>query len=115
MVQELIDLMWRLQRVRVLEARILSADAPDMKAYNNISLHAARMKRQYSATLKELQRIQEVSRKDRQTQLESSATFYGADQIPRQEMRKNASRRRTPINADSKQRMYSCSFASIRG
>src|SRR5579872_1211528 len=53
LVQELIDLQWRLRRIPAIEARILSADSPDTRALNNISLHAARMKRQYSATLKE--------------------------------------------------------------
>ena len=58
MVDELIDIQWRLKRCVRIEAAIFSVEAPDFKALNNISLHAARLKRQYSATFKELGEIQ---------------------------------------------------------
>jgi hypothetical protein len=54
MVEELTILQWRLLRVPQLEAKILSAEEPDYKALNVISLHAARMKRQFTATMKEV-------------------------------------------------------------
>jgi hypothetical protein len=63
LVNQLIDLQWRLRRVTNEEARILSAEPPDYKALNNISLHAARMKRQYSAGLKEFQTLHQISLK----------------------------------------------------
>jgi hypothetical protein len=51
---ELINIHRRLRRIEELEAEILSRDNPDFKALNTISLLAARLKRQYSATFKEL-------------------------------------------------------------
>ena len=60
MVQELIYVQWRLKRCVRLEAAIFSAETPDFKALNNISLHEARLKRQYSATLKELDILQKA-------------------------------------------------------
>jgi hypothetical protein len=59
-VLELVDLKWRLERASRYEARVLSAENPDFKALHNMSLHAARIKRQYSATLKELLQLQKV-------------------------------------------------------
>jgi len=63
LVNQLIDFQWRLRRVTNEEARILSAEAPDYKALNNISLHGARVKRQYSAGLKEFQALHQKSLK----------------------------------------------------
>jgi len=63
LVNQLIDFQWRLRRVTNEEARILSAEPPDYKALNNISLHGARLKRQYSAGLKEFQNLHKISRK----------------------------------------------------
>jgi len=57
LVTDLINLQWRLQRAARFEARILAAENPDFKALNNMSLHAARLKRQVSATLKEFQQM----------------------------------------------------------
>jgi len=57
LVTELINLQWRLQRAARFEAGILSAENPDFKALNNMSLHAARLKRQVSSTLKEFEQM----------------------------------------------------------
>jgi hypothetical protein len=78
---ELIDLHWRLQRASSVEARILSVDAPDFKALNYVSLHAARMNRQFSTTLQELQDLHRTNAKKRQDQLAQAETIYRADQI----------------------------------
>lgn len=79
LTRELIDLQWRLQRVSSIEARILSAVVPDMKAFNNMSLHAARIKRQFSATLKELQSLQRANAQRKEEKLEIAATIHQAD------------------------------------
>ena len=63
LANQLIDLQWRLRRVSNREAVILSADEPDYKALNHISLHGARMKRQFSATLKDFQTLHKTSLK----------------------------------------------------
>ena len=70
----MISVQWRLKRCERLEAVILSADVPDFKVLNNISLHAARLKRQYSVTLKEMIALQRMRfdamiEKRRQTEL----------------------------------------------
>ena len=81
LVLELIDLSWRLRRAPVFEARILSSDNPDMKALNNMSLHAARLKRQYSTTLKEFQTMHSVNWRQRKADLDKAAIIDMADQI----------------------------------
>ena len=78
---DLVDFEWRLRRAAAYEAKILSADAPDFKALNNMSLHAARIKRQFSATLKELQNLQRVSRGQREEQLAEAEAISKADRI----------------------------------
>jgi hypothetical protein len=81
LAQELISLQGRLQRVPALEARILSADVPDFKALNNISLHAARMTRQYAAMLKEFLLLKGGRIRSRENAMESAATLRRADII----------------------------------
>ena len=81
LVTELINLQWRLQRVPRLESTILSFDVPDFKALNNISLHAARMKRQYSASLKELHQLQAVRKQQQEAAMEEAVTLRSADVI----------------------------------
>jgi len=81
LVTELVDLQWRLQRVPRLEATILSFDIPDFKALNNISLHAARMKRQYSASLKELHQLQTVRKQQQEAAMAQAVTLRRADVI----------------------------------
>ena len=81
LAQELIDLQWRLQRVPRLEASLLAADLPDFKALNNISLHAGRMKRQFSATLKELLQLQAVRKQQQESAMQDAITLRRADVI----------------------------------
>ena len=54
LLQLLCDTQWRLQRCGRIEAAILSADVVDYKAFDIMSKHEARLKKQYSATLKEV-------------------------------------------------------------
>jgi hypothetical protein len=58
-VEELINIQWRLRRAEKAEGKIFCTAIPDFKALNNISLHAARLKRLYSATFKELTLMQQ--------------------------------------------------------
>ena len=81
LVTELVDLQWRLQRVPRLEATILSFDVPDFKALNNISLHAARIKRQFSASLKELRQLQAVRKEQQEAAMEQAVILRRADVI----------------------------------
>jgi len=81
LARELVDLQWRLLRVPTLEARILSASDPDFRALNNISLHASRMKRQYSATLKELLQLKGIRHQSTQAAMQEAATLRRADLI----------------------------------
>ena len=83
LAQELVDLQWRLRRIPALEARFLSAEPPDTKGLNNISLHAARMKRQYSATLKEFQHLHEANCKDWNNRLERRLSHPPGRRTPR--------------------------------
>ena len=64
-----------------LEAKILAADSPDFKALNNISLHAARLKRQYSASFKELTLMQERRYQRDQQKFQQAETIRRADVI----------------------------------
>jgi len=81
LTKELINLQWRLQRVPRLEASLLDADLPDFKALNNISLHAARMKRQFSATLKEFHQLQAVRKQQEESAMLEAITHRRADVI----------------------------------
>jgi len=63
LANQLIDLQWRLRRVTTREAVILSAESPDYKVLNHISLHGARMKRQFSAGMKDFRILHEKSLK----------------------------------------------------
>lgn len=83
LAQELVDLQWRLLRVSNLEARILSDDSPDFKALNHISLHASRMKRQFSATYKEFLQLQAARIRSRQSEMQTAALIRRADLLNR--------------------------------
>jgi hypothetical protein len=78
-VDELISIQWRLQRCDRLEAAIFSVDVPDFKAFNNVSLHAARLKRQYSATFKELAEVQKCRFFNTQEKLKQAELIRRAD------------------------------------
>jgi len=79
LVEEMIDVQWRLRRASRFEVRILSAETLDMKALNNMSLHAARLKRQYSATFKEFQELHRANRKLRDEQMKDAEVIQQAD------------------------------------
>jgi hypothetical protein len=81
LVAEIISIQWRRKRAARLEARILSAESPDFKALNNISLIASRLKREFSATLKELLQLQALREKNITQIWESAATLRRADLI----------------------------------
>ena len=65
------------QTRRALEARILSAENPDFKALNNISLIASRLKREFSTKHKELMQLQVDREKNLDKTLEAAATVRG--------------------------------------
>ena len=81
MVTELINLQWRLQRAARAEASILSAENPDFKALNNMSLHASRLKRQVSATLKEFQQMHKENQKRMDEEFARAEVHHEADLI----------------------------------
>ena len=81
LVDQLIDVQWRLRRASHFEAVILLADSPDFKALNNMSLHAARLKRQFSATLKEFQALHALNREQITNDLKCAEKVHKADQI----------------------------------
>jgi hypothetical protein len=62
-------------------SRILSADVPDSKALNNISLPAARMTRQYATMLKEFLLLKGGRIRSRTNAMASAATLRRADII----------------------------------
>ncbi len=80
-VEELTDVQWRLRRASRQEARILSAEIPDMKSLNNLGLYTSRLKRQFSTTLKEFQQMHKVNFVNRKKQLEQAELVYRADQV----------------------------------
>jgi hypothetical protein len=81
LVDDIISIQWRRKRAAALETRILSAETPDFKALNNISLIANRLKREFSATHKELMQLQVDREKNLARHLEDAATLRRADLI----------------------------------
>src|SRR5579863_2855523 len=81
LVLELINVQWRLRRGSRFEAKILSAESIDTKALNNLGIHTARLKRQYSASLKEFQQMHRDNWERRIAQLQKAETIHRADQI----------------------------------
>ncbi len=59
LVQTLCDTQWRIHRCARLEAAILSEETPDFKALDVLSKHEARLKKRYSAALKEVRNLTE--------------------------------------------------------
>jgi hypothetical protein len=78
-VEELISLQWRLRRCERLEADVLAASVPDFKALSTLSLHGGRLKRQYSATLKELTEMQKLRFVQAQESLRDAVLIRRAD------------------------------------
>jgi hypothetical protein len=81
LVQELTDVQWRLRRASRHEATILSAETLDMKSLNNLGLYTSRLKRQYSATLKEIRQMHRVNLEARNKQFEEAEIVCQADRI----------------------------------
>ena len=81
LVQLLCDTQWRLQRCGRIEAAILSADAPDFKALDIMSKHEARLKRQYSATLKEARDMIDARVTREEAEIREAMTIRRADKI----------------------------------
>ena len=81
LVDDIISIQWRRKRAAAIEARILSAGNPDFKALNNISLIANRLKREFSATHKELMQLQVEREKSVTRHLEEAAALRRADLI----------------------------------
>jgi len=71
----------RVRRIPELEAKILAAESPDWKALGSLSLHAARLKRQFSASLKEFQQMHTANTKLRDAELKDAITVHKADEI----------------------------------
>jgi|SRR5215469_11497849 len=81
LVDDIISIQWRRKRAAALETRILSAENPDFKALNNISLIANRLKREFSATHAELMKLQLEREKNVNRHLEEAAVLRRADLI----------------------------------
>jgi hypothetical protein len=63
LTQALADAAWRLNRVGVLEANLLTASVEDQsKALANLSLHSQRLSRQFERTLAQLRDLQKIRR-----------------------------------------------------
>jgi hypothetical protein len=80
LLQLLCDTQWRLQRCGRIEAAILDADTLDFKAIDIISKHESRLKKQYSATLKEVQTLIDTRLTHEQAELKEAMTIRRADQ-----------------------------------
>jgi hypothetical protein len=78
-VEELINIQWRLRRAQKLEAQVFCTALPDFKAVNTLSLHAARLKRQYSATFKELTLMQQSRANRAKREMEEAEIIRRAD------------------------------------
>ena len=81
LANQLIDLQWRLRRVTNREAEILSADEPDYKVLNYISLHGARMQRQYSAIRKNFDALHLISKQNYWEDMETASQIVQANKI----------------------------------
>ena len=81
LVQLLCDTQWRLQRCGRIEAAILSAEAPDFKALDIMSRHEARLKKQYSTTLKEAQELINASFGHAEARMKEAIQIRRADQL----------------------------------
>jgi hypothetical protein len=81
LVQLLCDTQWRLQRCGRIEAAILSADDIDFKALDIMSKHEARLKRQYSTTLKEASNMIDARITREEAEIREAMTIRRADKI----------------------------------
>jgi hypothetical protein len=81
LVQLLCDTQWRLQRCGRIESAILSEDAVDFKAIDIMSKHEARLKKQYSATLKEARDLIDSRLTREDEALKKALTIRRADKL----------------------------------
>ena len=81
LVQLLCDTQWRLQRCGRIEASILSADVIDYKAFDIMSRHGARLKKQYSGTLQEVRDLIEVRLTEQKARMKEAKIIRRADQV----------------------------------
>jgi hypothetical protein len=81
LLQLLCDTQWRLQRCGRIEAAILSADILDFKALDIMSKHEARLKRQYSTTLKEARDMIDARVTREEAEIREAMTIRRADKI----------------------------------
>jgi hypothetical protein len=79
LIQQLCDTQWRLHRCARLEASILSAGIPDFKHLDVVSKHEARLKKQYSATLKEATAMIEARRLREDREMNDAICLRRAD------------------------------------
>ena len=81
LIQLLCDTQWRLQRCGRIEAAIMSADVIDFKAADIMSKHEARLKKQYSTTLKEVRDLIETRLKRQEEDMKEAMTIRRADKV----------------------------------
>jgi len=80
-VRQLVDLNWRMRRVSRFETKILSAETPDFKALNTISLHGARIRKQISAAMKDFRDLHRQNTALRENTLQKAMRVHQADLI----------------------------------
>ena len=81
LIQLLCDTQWRLQRCGRIEAAILSADVVDYKAFDIMSKHGARLKKQYSATLQEARSLIDARVAEQEEDIREAMKIRRADKI----------------------------------
>ena len=81
LIQLLCDTQWRLHRCGRIEAAIMSADVIDFKAADIMSRHEARLKKQYSTTLKEARDLIETRLKRQDVDMQEAMTIRRADKV----------------------------------
>src|SRR5579871_1743660 len=77
--QELVDLQWRINRIPVIEARILAEDPTDVQRTHNVTIYAGRLKRQFTATLKEFTQLRKAWLAQFAEDLEKAARIHLLD------------------------------------
>ena len=81
LVQLLCDTQWRLHRCGRLEVAILTEDLLDHKGLDNISKHEARLRKQYSVTLKEAIGLIEARRRAEFDRMKEAMLTRRADKL----------------------------------
>jgi hypothetical protein len=81
LVNQLVDIQWRLRRAGDFEAKVLTGEAPDFKGLNTMSLHAARLKRQFSKPLEEFETRHARNVKTHNREFPDAVKIHKADEI----------------------------------